>query len=75
MAALKEYGVLTALDRTALSQYCFLYSQLVEAPESFSAALHAQLRLVMIELGLTASSRSKLNMLREDENEDYDPLA
>lgn len=73
--AMAEYNILCALDRGIMSQYCSLWSQLVDAPERFNAALHGQLRLLQESLGFTPAARSKLGTLRQQDDDDGDPLA
>jgi phage terminase small subunit len=65
---LAEYNILSALDQGIMAQYCCLHAQLQEFPEGFSAALHGQLRLLLVELGFTPSSRSKLTALQGGED-------
>jgi phage terminase small subunit len=73
--ALAEYGILTPLDRGIMAQYAVLHAHMVDSPETFNAALHGQYRLIQVELGFTPSSRSKLDGLRQDDDDDGDPLA
>lgn len=52
--------VLSDLDLVILTQYAVLYSELRRDPEKFGAAKHSQLRMVIQELGLSPTSRTKL---------------
>ncbi len=53
-------GVITMTDKTALAQYCVLWSEFKSDPVGFPSSKHAQLKLVQQELGFTPSSRGKI---------------
>jgi len=59
---LSEHGVITLLDRAILAAYCALWSRFIRDPESFSAASHAQLRLVAGELCCSPSGRARISV-------------
>ena len=56
---MQKYGVLSALDRSVLSQYCVLWSKMATQSTDFSASEHTQLRLCAAELGITAVKRDE----------------
>ena len=66
---LAKSGLLTEADQAVLAQYCLLYGELAEWKEDFPAAKHTQLRLCQVELGLTPSARSKITVVKDDEEE------
>jgi phage terminase small subunit len=64
--ALSNMGVLTVLDRAIVAQYCLLWGRLCRNPDSFDAALFAQLRMAEQELGFTPPSRGKITVPKKD---------
>ena len=68
--ALQPYNILTDLHRACISQYCLLWAQMVDAPDSFNGALHAQLRLLQVELGFTPSAMAKLAAMQQADAEE-----
>jgi P27 family predicted phage terminase small subunit len=68
--------VVAEIDRTVLTQYCKLWEMFcadscvtgnqgdmfngTSEPKEFTAAMHTQMRLCAVELGLTPSARSRL---------------
>ncbi len=66
---MEKSGVITMGDATVLIQYCLLYSEMKDLKEEFPAAKHAQLRVAAAELGLTPVARSKITVIKDDDNE------
>lgn len=64
---LSQLGLLTKLDRGVLAAYCHLWGQLAEAAKAkqpVNVAALTQMRLYMIEMGLTPAARAKLQTER-----------
>ncbi|MES0444969.1 MAG: P27 family phage terminase small subunit [Desulfobacterales bacterium] len=66
---LKDAKILTGADRTILTQYCLLVSELATEKADFQAAKHTQLRLCCVELGLTPSARSRITVPKDDDDD------
>lgn len=56
---LAPLGILAKVDRDVLAHYASLQAQLESAPASFTASLHAQLRALRGELGMSPATRHK----------------
>ena len=53
-------GVIVKTDKSILTQYCLLWSELDQRGIEFGATKHGQLKLVQQELGFTPISRGKI---------------
>ena len=71
VTVLHKKGLLTALDRTILAQYCVLYGKFAANPEGFMATDHTQLRMQEQELGFTPSSRGKIITSKDSRGEGF----
>jgi phage terminase small subunit len=60
---LHDQRLISMLDRVALAQYCILWQQLNDDPESFTGALHNQLRNACAALGFSPATRHKIARL------------
>lgn len=63
-------GVLTGSDRIALEMYANLLAEYRENPRKFSAAKMTQMRGINAELGMSPSSRAKLGVKDDKDDED-----
>jgi len=59
---LKNSGILSDADIGVMAIYCELYAQFQTDPVEFPAAKYTQLRLCMVELGMTPAARSKITV-------------
>ena len=61
-------GVIADLDRPLLIQFCILYQKLYDEKTEFSAADHAAMKSLAIELGMGAVSRSRIKVSKPAES-------
>jgi phage terminase small subunit len=65
---MEHAGVLSPVHADVLEAYCRLWARFQAAPETFTAALYGQLRLLFVELGISPKSRSHVKPLEEDDS-------
>ena len=63
-------GVLTNADYSTLCQYCIMFGELKSKKGKFPATHHTQLRMCAVELGLTPSARTRINVPNANKKED-----
>lgn len=71
---LKSSGLLSEADTAVMVQYCLLYSELQTELMEFQAAKHTQLRLCLVELGLTPKARSQITIGGNKKKNDFDDV-
>jgi phage terminase small subunit len=64
---MERAGVLSPVHADVLEAYCRLWARYQAAPDTFTAALYGQLRLLFVELGVSPKSRSHVRPLEEDD--------
>jgi len=68
MAVLSQAGYMAQTDSVALATYCELVSEFAACPSDFPAGKLSQLRLLMADLGLTPSARTKMPIPQKGES-------
>ena len=65
---LYNLGILTELDLSAFGAYCYWYSEFVQATDkSYKKEAGHQMRMFMVEFGMTPSSRTKIHVQEKDD--------
>ncbi len=73
---LNKYGIATGFDFIALATLCQMWGEYIEGAkvgEPVGAAHVTQMRLLLVEFGMTPSSRSKVEAVEVLEPDAYDP--
>ena len=69
---LKNSALLSKADITILAMYCELYAEFQIDPREFTAAKYTQLRLCLVELGLTPKARSQITVGKKPDSNPFD---
>lgn len=71
---LENSGLLSAADVAVLAMYCELWSEFQKDPVEFTGAKYTQLRLCLVELGLTPKARSQITIGKQKDGNAFDDV-